>query len=75
VLPHVQYELACLLIRYAIGCVYYSVEWGMGFILCVIYVTYFVIYLSHTVQEETLMGKDFDGESLTLQAGPLMGNP
>jgi hypothetical protein len=28
VLPHVQYGMACLLIRYAIGCVSCSVQWG-----------------------------------------------
>jgi hypothetical protein len=26
--PHVRYGTACLLIRYAIGCVSCSVEWG-----------------------------------------------
>jgi hypothetical protein len=26
--PRVQYRMACLLIRYAIGCVSYLVEWG-----------------------------------------------
>jgi hypothetical protein len=26
--PHVQYGMACLLIRYAIGCVSCSVQWG-----------------------------------------------
>jgi hypothetical protein len=26
--PHVRYEMTCLLIRYAIGCVSCSVEWG-----------------------------------------------
>jgi hypothetical protein len=26
--PHVRYGMACLLIRYAIGCVSCSVEWG-----------------------------------------------
>jgi hypothetical protein len=26
--PRVQYEMICLLIRYAIGCVSCSVEWG-----------------------------------------------
>jgi hypothetical protein len=26
--PRVQYETACLIIRYAIGCVSCSVEWG-----------------------------------------------
>jgi hypothetical protein len=28
VTPRVRYEAACLLIRYAIGCVSCSVEWG-----------------------------------------------
>jgi hypothetical protein len=28
VLPRVQYGTACLLIRYAIGCVSCSIEWG-----------------------------------------------
>jgi hypothetical protein len=26
--PHVRYGTACLLIRYAIGCVSCSIEWG-----------------------------------------------
>jgi hypothetical protein len=26
--PRVRYEMACLLIRYAIGCVSCSIEWG-----------------------------------------------
>jgi hypothetical protein len=26
--PHVRYGMACLLIRYAIGCVSSSIEWG-----------------------------------------------
>jgi hypothetical protein len=26
--PHVQYRTACLLIRYVMGCVSCSVEWG-----------------------------------------------
>jgi hypothetical protein len=28
VLPHVRYGMTCLLIRYVIGCVSCSVEWG-----------------------------------------------
>jgi hypothetical protein len=62
--PCVQYGMACLLIRNAIGCVSCSVEWGCASI----FVSYFVICLNHMVQEEP-----FAGESLALQAGPFVG--
>jgi hypothetical protein len=26
--PRIRYEMTCLLIRYAIGCVSFSIEWG-----------------------------------------------
>jgi hypothetical protein len=61
VLPRVRYGTTCLLIRNAIGCVSYSVEWRLASFL----VTYFVICLNHMVQ----VGP-FVGESLALQAGP-----
>jgi hypothetical protein len=61
----VRYRTACLLIRNAIGSVSCSIGWGMA----PYFVTYFVKRLSHMVQEGP-----FAGESLALQAGPLMGN-
>jgi hypothetical protein len=54
--PRVRYGTTCLLIRTAIGCVSYSVEWGMT--------SYFVNRLNHMAQEGT-----FVRETLALQAG------
>jgi hypothetical protein len=62
--PHVQYGTACLLIRYAMGCVSCSVEWGWHHTLWSFFVTYFVNCLNHMVQEGT-----FVREILALQAG------
>jgi hypothetical protein len=62
--PWVRYGTACLLIRYAIGCVSCSVEWGWHHTLWSYFVTYFVICLNHMVQEGT-----FVRETLALQAG------
>jgi hypothetical protein len=58
--PRVQYETACLIIRYAIGCVSCSVEWGWHHTLW----SYFVTCLNHMVQEGM-----FVHETLALQAG------
>jgi hypothetical protein len=44
----VQYGIACLQIRNAIGCVSCSIEWGLA--------SYFVIRLNHMVQKGPLMG-------------------
>jgi hypothetical protein len=62
--PCVRYGTTCLLIRYAIGCVSWSVEWGWHYTLWSVFVTYFVNYLNHMVQEGT-----FVRETLALQAG------
>jgi hypothetical protein len=62
--PCVRYGTTCLLIRYAIGCVSCSVEWGWHYTLWPVFVTYFVNYLNHMVQEGT-----FVRETLALQAG------
>jgi hypothetical protein len=62
--PCLRYGTACLLIRYAIGCVSCSIEWGQHQTLWSYFVTYFVIFLNHMVQEGT-----FVRETLALQAG------
>jgi hypothetical protein len=63
---HVQYGMTCLLIRYAIGCVSCSIEWGWHHTLWSVFVTYFANYLNHIVQEGTFMRK-----TLALQAGTI----
>jgi hypothetical protein len=55
---HVLYGTTCLSIRNAIGCVSWSVQWGLA--------SYFVIYLNHMVQEGT-----FVRETLALQVGTI----
>jgi hypothetical protein len=62
--PCVRYGTTCLLIRYALGCVSCSVEWGWHHTLWSFFMTYFVNCLNHMVQEGT-----FVWESLALQAG------
>jgi hypothetical protein len=62
--PRVRYGMTCLPIRYAIGCVLCSVEWGWHHTLWSVFVTYFVNCLNHMVQEGT-----FVWETLALQAG------
>jgi hypothetical protein len=62
--PRVWYGMACLLIRNIIGCVSCSVELGWHHTLWSVFVTYFVNYLNHVVQEGT-----FVRETITLQAG------
>jgi hypothetical protein len=52
VLPRVQYGTACLLIRYAVGCVSCSVEWGWLQSLWSVSVTFFVNCLNHMEQNE-----------------------
>jgi hypothetical protein len=49
--PRVRCGRGCLLIRNAIGCVSYSVEWGWHHTLLSVFVTYFVNCLNHMVQE------------------------
>jgi hypothetical protein len=62
--PRVWYGTTCLLIRYAIGCVSCSVEWGWQHNLWSVIMTYFVNCLSHMVQEGT-----FVRETLALHVG------
>jgi hypothetical protein len=52
--PHVWYEMTCLLIRYAIGGVSCSVEWGWLLSLWSVFATFFVNCLNHMVQEGPL---------------------
>jgi hypothetical protein len=52
--PRVWYGIACFLIRYAIGYVSRSVEWGWLLSLWSVYVTFFVNCLNHMVQEGPL---------------------
>jgi hypothetical protein len=67
--PRVRFRTTCLLIRNAIGCVSCSVEWG----LTSLFVSYFMTYFVKTGEPHDARGA-FVGESLTLQAGPLLGN-
>jgi hypothetical protein len=62
--PRVRYEMACLLIRYDIGCVPSSIKWGWHHTLRSVFVTHFVNCLNHMVQEGM-----FVWETLALQAG------
>jgi hypothetical protein len=64
--PRVRYGTACLPIRYAIGCVSCSVEWGWHHTLWAFFATYFVNCLNHMVQEDL-----FVRETLALQAGTI----
>jgi hypothetical protein len=68
--PRVWYGTACLLIRYVIGCVSCSVQWGWHHTLWSYFVTYIVICLNHMVQEGT-----FVRETLALHVGIIcLGN-
>jgi hypothetical protein len=61
--PHVRYGMACLLIRYAIGWVSCSVEWGWLLSLWLVFVTFFVNCLNHMVQEGPLCVGDLSTAS------------
>jgi hypothetical protein len=52
--PGVRYGTACLLIRYVIGCVSCSVEWGWLLSMWPICVTFYVNCLNHMVQKGPL---------------------
>jgi hypothetical protein len=52
--PCVRYGTACLLIRYAIGWVSCSVEWGWLLSVRLVFVTFFVNCLNHMVQKGPL---------------------
>jgi hypothetical protein len=68
--PCVPYGMACLLIRYAMGCVSCSIEWGWLLSVWPIRVTFFVNCLNHMVQKGPLCV-----ETSALQVGPLcVGN-
>jgi hypothetical protein len=54
--PHVQYGMACLLIRNAIGCMSCLVEWELTSLFVSYFVTYFVRCLNNMVQEGPLIG-------------------
>jgi hypothetical protein len=69
--PRVRYGMACLLIRYAIGWVSCSVEWGWLLSLWPIFVTFFVNYLNHMVQKGPLCA----GNLSTASGATLCGNP
>jgi hypothetical protein len=68
--PRVRYKTSCLLIRNVIGCMSYSIEWG----LTSLFVSYFVTYFVKTPEPHGVRGA-FDRESLALQVGPLLENP
>jgi hypothetical protein len=63
--PCVRYEMTYLIIRNIIGSVSCLVEWGMA--------SYFCDILCEMSFPHGARGA-FDGESLALQAGTLMGN-
>jgi hypothetical protein len=68
--PRVRCGMTCLLIRYDIGCVSCSVEWGWHHTLWSYFMIYFMICLNHMVQEGT-----FVWETLALHAGTVcLGN-
>jgi hypothetical protein len=69
--PRVRYGTACLLIRYAIGCVSCSVEWGWLLSLWPVFVTFFVNYLNHMVQKGSLCA----GNLSIASRATLCGNP
>jgi hypothetical protein len=52
--PCVRYAIAWLLIRYDVGCVSCSVEWGLLPSLWSVFVTFFVNCLNHMVQKGSL---------------------
>jgi hypothetical protein len=52
--PRAQCGMACLLIRYAIGCVSCSVEWGWRLSMWPVFVTFCVNGLNHMVQKGPL---------------------
>jgi hypothetical protein len=69
--PRVRYGTSCLLIRYAIGCVSCSVEWGWLQSVSPIFVTFFVNCLNHMVQNGPLCAGNLNIAS----GASLCGNP
>jgi hypothetical protein len=68
--PRVRYGMTCLLIRYAIGWVSCSVEWGWLPSVWPVFVTFFVNCLSHMVQKGPLCA----GNLSTASGATLCGN-
>jgi hypothetical protein len=68
--PYVRYGMACLLIRYVVGCVSCSVEWGWHHTLWSVFVTFFVNCLNHMVQE----GPFYAGNLSTIRGDHLSRN-
>jgi hypothetical protein len=61
--PRVRYGMACLLIRYDIGCVSCSVEWGWLLSVWPVCVTFYVNCLNHMVQEGQLCARNLSTAS------------
>jgi hypothetical protein len=68
--PRVWYGITCLLIRYVVGYVSCSVEWGWHHTLWSVFVTFFVNCLNHMVQEGMLCA----GNHSTASGDRLLGN-
>jgi hypothetical protein len=52
----IRYEMACLLIRYAIGCVSFSIEWGWHHTLWSVYVILYELTEPHGVRGDVCVG-------------------
>jgi hypothetical protein len=61
--PRVQYGTTCLLIRYAIGCVSCSVEWGWPLSVWPICVTFCVNRLNNMLQKGPLCARNLSTAS------------
>jgi hypothetical protein len=70
VAPRVWYGITCLLIRFVVGCVSCSVEWGWLPSLWSVFVTFFVNWLNHMVQDGPLCA----GKLSTASGDYLSGN-
>jgi hypothetical protein len=69
--PRVRYGTPCLLIRYVIGCVSCSVEWGWLLSVWPVFVTFFVNCLNHMGQKGPLCA----GNLSTTSGATLCENP
>jgi hypothetical protein len=69
--PRVWYGMTCLLIRYAIGCVSCSVEWGWLLSVWPVCVTFYVNCLNHMVQKGPL----YAGNLSTASRATVCGKP
>jgi hypothetical protein len=65
--PGVRYGTSCLLIRNAIGCVSYSVEWGM--------VSNFAAIICESPEPHSARGDVCVGNLSTASGDRLIGNP